>query len=166
MEYETLTGDEIRKVIAGEKIDSDDTPASPRRRTDQRDRHPEDQAQGAQGRPGTRGLTDGGGLESRRLRPFLGSEIAACAGSSGAGRCVAGRPCGGPWVRDGCGGAGAGGRFRGGAVGVDGSATMLAEAEGQYARIAHADIADWAPTKNPALIFSNAALHWLPTMAH
>jgi cell division protease FtsH len=29
LEYETLTGDEIRKVIAGEKIDSDDTPATP-----------------------------------------------------------------------------------------------------------------------------------------
>jgi cell division protease FtsH len=29
LEYETLTGDEIRKVIAGEKIDSDDTPAKP-----------------------------------------------------------------------------------------------------------------------------------------
>jgi cell division protease FtsH len=29
LEYETLTGDEIRKVMAGEKIDSDDTPASP-----------------------------------------------------------------------------------------------------------------------------------------
>jgi cell division protease FtsH len=29
LEYETLTGDEIRKVIAGEKIDSDDPPEKP-----------------------------------------------------------------------------------------------------------------------------------------
>ncbi|MGQ0567498.1 MAG: ATP-dependent zinc metalloprotease FtsH [Gemmobacter sp.] len=29
LEYETLTGDEIRRVIAGEKIDSDDTPDTP-----------------------------------------------------------------------------------------------------------------------------------------
>ncbi len=150
MEYETLTGDEIRKVIAGEKIDSDDTPGLAPAAADQRDRHPEDQAQGAQGRPGTRGLTDGGGLESRRLRPFSdlrlrpALDLLAQVGALPKGPVVdlgAGR-CGGAGVARGVSG---GGRC----WGVDGSATMLAEAEGQYARIAHADIADWAPKKRP-----------------
>jgi trans-aconitate 2-methyltransferase len=48
-------------------------------------------------------------------------------------------------------------------VGVDASPAMLAEAEatGLYARLDLADVADWSPPEAPALIFSNAALHWL-----
>lgn len=52
-------------------------------------------------------------------------------------------------------------RFPGRAViGVDASASMLAAAQGYDATV-QADIADWAPDVPPALIFSNAALHWL-----
>ncbi len=52
-------------------------------------------------------------------------------------------------------------------TGVDASPAMLAEAEatGQYDALALADIADWRPEEPPALIFSNAALHWLPDHA-
>lgn len=49
-------------------------------------------------------------------------------------------------------------------VGVDGSPAMLAKAKG-YARLDQADIATWQPKAPPALIFSNAALHWLPDHA-
>ncbi len=48
-------------------------------------------------------------------------------------------------------------------IGVDKSAAMIAAAEetGGYARLIRADIANWQPERAPALIFSNAALHWL-----
>lgn len=46
-------------------------------------------------------------------------------------------------------------------VGVDGSAAMLEQARGYDATL-RADIADWHPETPPAVIFSNAALHWLP----
>lgn len=49
-------------------------------------------------------------------------------------------------------------------VGVDASPAMLARAEG-YTRLEQADIAHWQPAMPPALIFSNAALHWLPDHA-
>lgn len=45
-------------------------------------------------------------------------------------------------------------------IGVDASAAMLAEARGYHALL-QADIAAWVPDAPPALIFSNAALHWL-----
>ncbi len=49
-------------------------------------------------------------------------------------------------------------------AGVDSSAAMLADAEalGVYDALLQADIAEWTPDDPPALIFSNAALHWLP----
>jgi trans-aconitate 2-methyltransferase len=52
-------------------------------------------------------------------------------------------------------------------VGLDNSAAMLDEARslGCYARLEQVDIADWAPDRPPALIFSNAALNWLPDHA-
>ncbi len=48
-------------------------------------------------------------------------------------------------------------------VGVDNSANMLAEAAktGVYDVLSEHDITDWQ-AEAPALIFSNAALHWLP----
>lgn len=49
-------------------------------------------------------------------------------------------------------------------LGVDASSAMLAKARG-YAGLTQADIAAWAPETPPALIFSNAALHWLPDHA-
>lgn len=49
-------------------------------------------------------------------------------------------------------------------VGVDASPAMLAHAQG-YTRLEQADIANWRPATPPALIFSNAALHWLPDHA-
>ncbi len=49
-------------------------------------------------------------------------------------------------------------------TGVDVSPAMLDQARG-YDRKVLADIADWAPDAPPALIFSNAALHWLPDHA-
>jgi trans-aconitate 2-methyltransferase len=49
-------------------------------------------------------------------------------------------------------------------VGVDSSAAMLAKAEGYSAKV-QADIAAWQPETPPALIFSNAVLHWLPDHA-
>lgn len=51
-------------------------------------------------------------------------------------------------------------RFDSTLIGVDASAEMLAEATG-YDHLQKADIATWAPSEPPALIFSNAALHWL-----
>ena len=56
-------------------------------------------------------------------------------------------------------------RFPGrGLVGVDSSAAMLARAGERlvYDRLVEADIASWEPLVPPALIFSNAALNWLP----
>jgi trans-aconitate 2-methyltransferase len=49
-------------------------------------------------------------------------------------------------------------------VGVDASPAMLDKAGG-YASKVRADIATWRPETSPALIFSNAALHWLPDHA-
>lgn len=48
-------------------------------------------------------------------------------------------------------------------IGVDGSPAMLAEAAatGAYRRCELADVEGWQPGKPPALIFSNALLHWL-----
>lgn len=48
--------------------------------------------------------------------------------------------------------------------GVDSSRTMLAEAAGVYDRVKFADIAVWSET-DAALIYSNAALHWVPDHA-
>ena len=56
-------------------------------------------------------------------------------------------------------------RFPGrGLVGVDSSAAMLARAGERrvYDRLIKADIAGWEPLVPPAMIFSNAALNWLP----
>lgn len=49
-------------------------------------------------------------------------------------------------------------------TGLDGSAGMLARAAGYDAKV-QADIALWRPEAPPALIFSNAALQWLPDHA-
>ncbi len=46
-------------------------------------------------------------------------------------------------------------------IGVDSSPAMLGKAEG-YASKVLADIGSWQPAHPPALIFSNAALQWLP----
>ena len=52
-------------------------------------------------------------------------------------------------------------------IGVDSSDSMLedAAATGAYTRLVQADIATWEPARAPALIYSNAALHWLPDHA-
>jgi trans-aconitate 2-methyltransferase len=49
-------------------------------------------------------------------------------------------------------------------IGIDNSPAMLAEAEktGAYGQLIEADVTEWHPETKPALIFSNAALHWLP----
>lgn len=49
-------------------------------------------------------------------------------------------------------------------VGVDGSAAMLEQARAAQTHdsLVEADIASWTPEAPPALIFSNAALQWLP----
>ena len=49
-------------------------------------------------------------------------------------------------------------------VGVDTSPAMLAKARG-YDTLVQADVAGWTPDTRAALIFSNAALHWLPDHA-
>lgn len=49
-------------------------------------------------------------------------------------------------------------------IGVDTSETMLAKAKG-YDALTQADVAEWQPETPPALIFSNACLHWLPDHA-
>lgn len=74
----------------------------------------------------------------------------------------------GPVVDLGCGsGAVAGAlalRFPGHArIGVDSSPAMLAKAAetGAYTTLNEADIGTWMPDRPAALIFSNAALHWL-----
>jgi trans-aconitate 2-methyltransferase len=46
-------------------------------------------------------------------------------------------------------------------IGVDASPAMLAKAKG-YDATQISDIAHWAPEEPPAVIYSNAALHWLP----
>lgn len=58
-------------------------------------------------------------------------------------------------------------RFGDRVVGVDASPAMLDEARscGGYRELTLADIADWQPQERPAVIFSNAALHWLPDHA-
>ncbi len=59
-------------------------------------------------------------------------------------------------------------RFPGrGLVGVDNSPAMLANAAARlrYDRLIEADIAGWEALVPPALIFSNAALNWLPDHA-
>ena len=68
----------------------------------------------------------------------------------------------------GCGNGAVGGalaaRFAGRAlVGVDSSPAMLAEAgkSGNYSQLVEADMSAWTPAQKPALIFSNAALHWI-----
>jgi trans-aconitate 2-methyltransferase len=52
-------------------------------------------------------------------------------------------------------------------LGVDLSPEMLAAAGqcGCYDRLTEADAGQWVPDEAPALIFSNAALHWLPDLA-
>lgn len=52
-------------------------------------------------------------------------------------------------------------------IGVDSSPDMLAKADetGAYDELLQADITDWAPDAPPALIFSNAALNWVPEHA-
>lgn len=52
-------------------------------------------------------------------------------------------------------------------LGLDASPAMLAEARatGAYTALIEADAANWAPAMPVALIFSNAALHWLPDHA-
>lgn len=49
-------------------------------------------------------------------------------------------------------------------IGVDASPAMLevARAGGHYHALEPADAAAWRPARPPALIFSNALLHWLP----
>ncbi len=49
-------------------------------------------------------------------------------------------------------------------TGIDNSPAMLEKAAitGAYAHISLSDISIWSPETPPALIFSNAALHWLP----
>jgi trans-aconitate 2-methyltransferase len=49
-------------------------------------------------------------------------------------------------------------------VGVDASAAMLGRARG-YDRLHEVEIGAWRPETPPAVIFSNAALHWLPDHA-
>ncbi len=49
-------------------------------------------------------------------------------------------------------------------TGLDASPAMLAKARG-YDHLIEADAANWEPDEKLALIFSNAALHWLPDHA-
>ena len=77
----------------------------------------------------------------------------------------------GPVIDLGCGSGAVGealtSRFGARVVGVDASPAMLAKAAatGAYVSVSETDIADWTPETPPALIFSNAALHWLPRHA-
>ncbi|MGB8812362.1 MAG: methyltransferase domain-containing protein [Paracoccaceae bacterium] len=52
-------------------------------------------------------------------------------------------------------------------IGVDASPAMIAKAEetGVYAKLVQADVMAWVPDQPPALIFSNAMLHWVPDHA-
>lgn len=57
------------------------------------------------------------------------------------------------------------GRFPGAdLLGIDNSNAMLASARERLpqARFAFSNIATWAPDRAPSLIYSNAALHWVP----
>ncbi len=49
-------------------------------------------------------------------------------------------------------------------AGIDNSPAMLEKARetGRYHTLTEADVAAWSPRTPPALMFSNAALHWLP----
>ena len=47
-------------------------------------------------------------------------------------------------------------------VGVDGSEAMLAQARASGFATERADIAEWEPSAPVDVVFSNAALHWLP----
>ncbi len=49
-------------------------------------------------------------------------------------------------------------------IGVDKSPAMLSEAAAlnQYSTLTEADVGSWSPDEPVALLFSNAALHWLP----
>ncbi|MBX6742423.1 MAG: methyltransferase domain-containing protein [Acetobacteraceae bacterium] len=54
-------------------------------------------------------------------------------------------------------------RFPGAEIrGVDGSAAMLAKAAATGFAVEQADIAAWSPAEPVDVLFSNAALHWLP----
>lgn len=73
----------------------------------------------------------------------------------------------GPIVDLGCGSGSVGPALRGfdrPLIGVDASPAMLAEAHGTgvYDTLIEGDIAQWVPEIPPALIYSNAALHWVP----
>lgn len=52
-------------------------------------------------------------------------------------------------------------------IGMDSSAEMLAKARKAPSRVTwqRADIADWAPPRPADILYSNAALHWLPDHA-
>jgi len=52
-------------------------------------------------------------------------------------------------------------------LGVDSSPSMLnvARSTGAYDAVHHSDVVSWHPETPPALIFSNALLHWLPDHA-
>ena len=72
----------------------------------------------------------------------------------------------GPVVDLGCGSGMAGAALKGLSrrlIGVDASESMLdkAQATGTYDDLICADIQSWTPDDAPALIFSNAVLHWL-----
>lgn len=95
-----------------------------------------------------------------RLRPAL--DLLAQAGELPAGA-VVDLGCG-----DGAVGPALAARFAGRSlVGVDNSQAMLTTARGLgvYDALEAADIAAWRPAAAPALIFSNAALQWLPDHA-
>jgi trans-aconitate 2-methyltransferase len=97
------------------------------------------------------------GFRGLRLRPAL--DLLAQVGNLPAGD-VIDLGCG-----DGAAAAALTARFGRRLLGVDASATMLAKAEGYDTKI-EADIATWVPDTPPALIFSNAALQWLPDHPH
>ncbi len=95
-----------------------------------------------------------------RLRPAL--DLMAQVGPLPAGA-VVDLGCG-----DGAAGAALAARFAGHEViGVDSSAAMLAAVEdGIYTALVKDDAALWRPDRPVALIFSNAALHWVPDHDH
>jgi trans-aconitate 2-methyltransferase len=98
-----------------------------------------------------------GAFRDLRLRPAL--DLLAQVAGLPAGE-VVDLGCG-----DGAAAAALAARFPGrGLVGVDSSAAMLAKAAERrvYDRLVEADIAGWTPLVPPALIFSNAALNWVP----
>jgi trans-aconitate 2-methyltransferase len=92
-----------------------------------------------------------------RLRPAL--DLLANVGDLPEG-CVIDLGCG-----DGAAAGALAARFAGHRlIGVDRSPAMLDRARG-YGDLVQSDIATWQPDAAPALIFSNAALHWLPDHA-